>query len=159
KVLLVNTAIPVVVAGMPEAAHLLSAEHTERRFKDRLALSCFTWRTPVGRREVVGMLKKLDETIPLAEASGLAGAHLAGRFYVACRGVPDYLMTLARGGVLEALRQGAEQVTQADLARVYESKLAHQRALAAQQNPFVGVLDAATLDRLQPLDEARAACV
>ncbi|MCY2990627.1 MAG: hypothetical protein NTY19_22520, partial [Planctomycetota bacterium] len=33
------------------------------------------------------MLKKLDETLPLAETSSLANADLAGRFYLACRGV------------------------------------------------------------------------
>ncbi len=42
------------------------------------------------------MLKKLDETLPLAETSSLANADLAGRFYLASRGVPDYLTTLAR---------------------------------------------------------------
>jgi hypothetical protein len=49
KVLIVNTGIPIVVCGMPEAEHVLSAEHTERRFKERLTLRCFTWRTPPGR--------------------------------------------------------------------------------------------------------------
>ena len=50
KVLIVNTRIPVVVCGMPEAEHVLRAEHTERRFKERLTLRCFTWRTPAGRQ-------------------------------------------------------------------------------------------------------------
>lgn len=36
KVLIVNTGLPVVVCGMPEAEYVLSAEHTERRFKQRL---------------------------------------------------------------------------------------------------------------------------
>jgi hypothetical protein len=72
---------------MPEAEYVLSAEHTERRFKQRLTLRCFTWRTPQGRREFCGMLKKLDETLPLAETSNLANADLAGRFYLASRGV------------------------------------------------------------------------
>lgn len=49
KVLIVNTKIPIVVCGMPEAEHVLS-EHTERRFKERLTLRCFTWRTTAGRR-------------------------------------------------------------------------------------------------------------
>ena len=155
KVLIVNTGIPVVVAGMPEAAYVLSAEHTERRFKDRLVLACFSWRTPEGRREFCGMLKKLDDTLPLAEASNLASTELAGRFYLACRGVPDYLMTLVRGAAFEALQRGAERIDQDDLARVYEGKLAYQRALTEQRNPFVGELDAATLDRVQPLDDGR----
>jgi hypothetical protein len=124
KVLIVNTGIPVVVAGMPEAAQVLRAEHTERRFKDRLVLRCFTWRTPEGQREFCGMLKKLDDTVPLAEASGLAGPELAGRCYLACRGIPDYLMTLVRGAVCAALQRGAERLELADLARVYEAKLA-----------------------------------
>ena len=40
----VHTRIPVVVCGMPEAEHVLRAEHTERRFKERILLRCFTWR-------------------------------------------------------------------------------------------------------------------
>jgi hypothetical protein len=157
KVLIVNTGLPVVVAGMPEATHVLGAEHTERRFKERLLLRCFTWRTPEGRREFCGMLKKLDDTLPLAEASGLAGPELAGRIYLACRGVPDYLMALVRGGAAEALQRRAERIEPGDLARVYEGKLALQRVLAAQPNPFVGGLAAAALDRAQPADDDRVA--
>ena len=82
KVLIVNTGIPVVVCGMPESEHVLRAEHTERRFKERQTLGCFTWRTTSGRREFCGMLKKLDDSLPLAEASDLAEHELAGRFYL-----------------------------------------------------------------------------
>ncbi|MCC7423034.1 MAG: TniB family NTP-binding protein [Planctomycetaceae bacterium] len=159
KVLIVNTKIPVVVCGMPEAEHVLRAEHTERRFKERVALRCFTWRTPVGRKEFCGMLKKLDLTLPLAEESGLAEPDLAGRFYLACRGVPDYLMTLVRGGLTEALRRGSERIERTDLARVYEAKLSQQRILVEQANPFVGELDQSALDRVQPADASRSAGV
>ena len=159
KVLIVNTGLPVVVCGMPEAEHVLRAEHTERRFKERLTLHCFTWRTPAGQREFLGMLKKLDATLPLAEESRLADPDLAGRFYLACRGVPDYLMTLVRGGLAEALGRGGERIELPDLARVYEARLAQQRVLAGQPNPFVGELDRSALDRVQPADEARAAGV
>ncbi len=155
KVLIVNTAIPVVVCGMPEAEYVLSAEHTERRFKERLTLRCFTWRTPQGRQEFCAMLKRLDETLPLAELSGLAEPDLAGRFYLACRGVSDYLMTLVRGAAAEAIRRKSECIELADLARVYERKLAQQRVLAEQTNPFIGKLDQAALDRVQAADQAR----
>lgn len=153
KVLIVNTGIPVVVCGMPEAEHVLRAEHTERRFKERIALNCFTWRTATGRREFCGMLKKLDDSLPLAQASALAEEALAGRFYLACRGVPDYLMTLIRGAFAEALQRGSERIEQSDLARVYEANLAQQRVLAEQSNPFIGPLDKSALDRIQPADE------
>lgn len=156
KVLIVNTRIPVVVCGMPEAEHVLRAEHTERRFKERLTLRCFTWRTPAGRAEFCGMLKRLDATLPLAESSGLAEAETAGRFYVACRGIPDYLMALVRGGLAEALASGSERIETADFARVFERRLAHQRVLAEQANPFIGDWDASTLDRVQAADETRA---
>jgi hypothetical protein len=155
KVLIVNTGIPVVVAGMPQAAHVLRAEHTERRFKERLILRCFNWRTPEGRREFCGMLKKLDDTLPLAEASGLTTLDVAGRFYLACRGISDYLMTLVRGAVLEALQRKAERIELQDLARIYEAKLAQQRVLAEQANPFIGEVNYAALDRVQPADDDR----
>ena len=159
KVLIVNTGIPVVVCGMPEAEYVLSAEHTERRFKQRLTLRCFTWRTPQGQREFCGMLKKLDESLPLAESSGLSESALAGRFYLACRGVPDYLMTLVRGAVAEAIGRKNERILMDDLARIYERCLAHQRVLAEQANPFLGDLDKAALDRVQAADRARTAGV
>ena len=159
KVLIVNTKIPIVVCGMPEAEHVLRAEHTERRFKERLTLHGFNWRTTAGRREFCGMLKKLDDSLPLAQASGLAEQDVAGRFYLASRGVPDYLMTLIRAGLAEALQRGSECIEQADLARVYETKLAQQRVLGEQVNPFVGQLDKSALDRVQPADEHRTAGV
>lgn len=156
KVLIVNTRIPVVVCGMPEAEHVLRAEHTERRFKERLTLRCFSWRTPAARQEFCGMLKRLDATLPLAESSGLAEPESAGRFYLACRGIPDYLMTLIRAGLSEALGRGSEQIEQADLARVFERRLAHQRVLGEQANPFIGAFDVAALDRVQAADEIRS---
>lgn len=159
KVLIVNTRIPVVVCGMPEAEHVLRAEHTERRFKERLTLRCFTWRTPAGRAEFCGLLKRLDAALPLAESSDLADAETAGRFYLACRGIPDYLMTLVRGGLAEALTRGGERIEPQDLARVFERRLAQQRVLAEQANPFVGPLNSSLLDRVQPADETRAAGV
>ena len=155
KVLIVNTGIPVVVCGMPEAEHVLRAEHTERRFKERLTLRCFTWRSAAGRREFCGMLKKLDATLPLAEESGLAQPKLAGRFFLGCRGVPDYLMTLIRGALAEALHRGHERIEMPDLARVYAAKLAQQRVLADQPNPFIGEVDQGALDRVQPADTGR----
>ncbi|MCE9555401.1 MAG: TniB family NTP-binding protein [Planctomycetes bacterium] len=155
KVLIVNTGIPVVVCGMPEAEHVLRAEHTERRFKDRLTLRCFTWRTPVGRKEFCGMLKRLDDSLPLAECSQLANPETAGRIYLACRGVPDYLMSLIRGALAEAVYRQSERIEQADLARVFETKLAQQRVLAEQSNPFCGPLEETALSRVQAADEAR----
>lgn len=157
KVLIVNTRIPVVVSGMPEATYVLNAEHTERRFKDRLTFGCFNWRTQTGRREFCGMLKKLDDSVPLTLGSHLSAAETAGRFYLACRGVPDYLMTLVRSAVCEAIRRGSEKIDISDLARVYESQLRNQRLLADQDNPFIGNLDKGLLDRVQPADATRVA--
>ena len=45
----------------------------------------------------------------------------------------------------------------ADLARVFEQKLAQQRVLAEQANPFIGKLDQGALDRVQAADQGRAA--
>lgn len=159
KVLIVNTRIPIVVCGMPEAEHVLRAEHTERRFKERLTLRCFNWRTPAGRQEFCGMLKRLDGALPLVESSGLAETDMAGRLFLACRGIPDYLMTLIRDGVMEALGRGYEKIEMADFARVYAQKLALQRVLAEQENPFIGELDKGALNRVQAADIARGPSV
>ena len=56
-------------------------------------------------------------------------------------------------------QRGNECIEQADLARVYETKLAQQRVLGEQVNPFVGQLDKSALDRVQPADEHRTAGV
>ena len=105
------------------------------------------------------MLKKLDETLPLGAASNLAQAETAGRCFLACRGVPDYLMTLMRGALAEALHRKSERIELSDLARVYEMKLSQQRVLAEQSNPFVGRLDQSALDRVQAADQTRTAGV
>ena len=85
--------------------------------------------------------------VPLSKR-GLANADLAGRFYLASRGVPDYLMTLVRGAAAEALQRGNEQIEMEDLARIFQRCLAQQRVLAEQSNPFIGDLDKAALDRV-----------
>ena len=59
KVLIVNTGLPVVVCGMPEAEYVLIAEHTERRFKQRLTISLArtperSGEGPIARRKVSG---------------------------------------------------------------------------------------------------------
>ncbi len=105
------------------------------------------------------MLKKLDDSLPLAESSELWTPDLAGRFFLACRGVSDYLMTLVRGALAEALARGSEQMEISDLARVYERKLAQQRILAEQSNPFIGALNRSALERVQPADASRVAGV
>jgi hypothetical protein len=102
------------------------------------------------------MLKRLDGTLPLADSSNLSDPETAGRFFLACRGIPDYLMTLIRGGLAEALGRGSERIEMADLARVFERRLGHQRVLAEQANPFIGSLDTSLLDRIQASDEIRS---
>ena len=57
----------------------------------------------------------------------------------------------------EALERGNERITVEDLARVYERKLAFQRALCEQPNPFVGKVDAALLNRVTSADAGRNA--
>jgi len=42
---------------------------------------------------------------------------------------------------------------------VFEQKLAQQRVLAEQANPFIGKLDQSALDRVQPADQGRGAGV
>ena len=96
---------------------------------------------------------------PYSTPSSLANADLAGRFYLASRGVPDYLMTLVRGAAAEALQRGNEQIEMDDLARIFERCLAQQRVLGEQSNPFIGDLDKAALDRAQAADQTRTAGV
>ena len=105
------------------------------------------------------MLKKLDETLPLAGDSKLSEQEMAGRLYLACRGIPDYLMTLLRGAAAETIQRNGRKIELDDLARVFEQKLAQQRVLAEQVNPFVGDLDKGVLARVQAADQARAAGV
>jgi hypothetical protein len=54
KVLIVNSGLSVVVCGMPEAEYVLSAEHTERRFKQRLTRALPRPGTPRERAGVRG---------------------------------------------------------------------------------------------------------
>jgi hypothetical protein len=61
--------------------------------------------------------------------------------------------------VAEAVERKNECIELADLARVFERKLAQQRVLAQQANPFIGKLDQAALDRVQAADQGRSAGV
>ena len=149
KVLVVNTGIPVVVCGMPEAEYVLGRAY-RTAFQAAVDAPLLHLADAAGQKEFCGMLKRLDESLPLAEVSGLAEPEMAGRFYLASRGVPDYLMTLVRGAVVEAINQQNPRIELADLARVFERSLAQQRVLAEQSNPFIGTLDQAALDGCRP---------
>ena len=59
----------------------------------------------------------------------------------------------------EAVRRNSQCIELADLARVFEQKLAQQRVLAEQANPFIGKLDQGVLDRVQAADQGRTAGV
>ena len=50
-------------------------------------------------------------------------------------------MTLLRGAMAEAVQRKIECIELADLARVFERRLAQQQVLAEQANPFVGKFD------------------
>jgi putative transposase len=69
----------------------------------------------------------------------------------------EELLVLLRGAAAEAIQRKNESIELADLARIYERKLAQQRVLAGQSNPFIGEMDKASLDRVQAADQARAA--
>jgi hypothetical protein len=77
-------------------------------------------------------LKILDDTLPLAEDSHLAGRKIAFRIWKATNGNVNRTMKLVRYAARLALKDGMEKVTLSFLETAYEKLFAGD----SDQNPF-----------------------
>jgi DNA transposition AAA+ family ATPase len=149
KRLITKTKIPVVLVGLPQSIKILEANsQLRRRFTRRGELRNFKWlKTPKPNKSQTnekgakkndkdsdyrGFLKILDDGLPMAEASHLAGRVIAYRMWKATHGNVDRTMKLVRCATGLALRKGEEEITLEFLEEAYEKLFAGDSA----KNPF-----------------------
>lgn len=120
KELILDTKVPIVLIGLPEAEAVFTVNsQLSRRFANRYNLSPFAWGTDEGR-EFRTFLHAVESQLPLKEESNLASKEMAWRFYYGSDGIVAYVMKLIRYGTRLALNQGQEKLELAVLARAFD---------------------------------------
>ncbi|MGO9015589.1 MAG: TniB family NTP-binding protein [Dissulfurispiraceae bacterium] len=152
KNLLNNTAVPMVLIGMPSSVKILDAnEQLRRRFLNRMCLNPFGWNTPREQRDFITLLKFIEKALPLKEISGLYSYETAFRLYCASRGVISNLMKIVRKAAILAIRKGQERISHDLLIVAYEDEM--EESSVAADNPFLLDVDKLTAPLLEQNDE------
>lgn len=135
KNLILDTKVPMVLIGLPEAEAVFHVNcQLSRRFANRHNLNPFYWDNDSGK-EFRTFLHAVESQLPLIENSNLATEEMALRFYYASNGIVAYVMKLIRYGTYLALKQGQEKLDSNVLAIAYEK---YVRADKPQKtNPFI----------------------
>ena len=137
KLLMEETGIPIVLAGLPYSHTILDADGNEqlrRRFATRIDLEPFGYETSQERQDFRRFLNVIDDKLPLAEKSNLADPATALCVYEATDGVVAHVMKLVRRATVIALESNREKLTTEILAMAYEQRLAANNP--AKANPF-----------------------
>ena len=137
KTLILDTNLPIILIGLPEAEQVLqlkSHSQLSRRFANRYYLSPFDWQSDKGL-EFRTFLHLLESSLPLSEASNLASSEMALRFYYASDGIIAYVMKLIRYGTYLALKQGQEKLDLNILGAAFEQYVSADKP--DKVNPFV----------------------
>jgi energy-coupling factor transporter ATP-binding protein EcfA2 len=156
KNLVKETHIACVIAGLPEAEQVLSANpQLGRLFGDPHILHPFVWEPeqPQTIQEFRTFLQTLEGLLPLPEASHLAGMETAWRCFVASDGCMAYLMNLIRRATQAAVQRDQPRLNLALLAEAFDHRLAGTRR--GIPNPFVGDIPARSVEK-PPIPARRA---
>jgi hypothetical protein len=149
---LINEAkVPIILVGLPHSVKILEAnEQLERRFAMRDELTNFKWISksetskPTAQEKTETedqndnaydfrvFLKILDDILPLAEDSHLAGQKIAYRIWKSTDGNVNRTMKLVRYAARLALKDGMEKVILSFLETAYEKLFSSDSV----QNPF-----------------------
>ena len=137
KTLILDTNLPIILIGLPEAEQVLqlkSHSQLSRRFANRYCLSPFNWQSDNGL-EFRTFLHLLESSLPLKEVSNLGSSEMALRCYYASDGVIAYVMKLIRYGTYVALKQGQEKLDVNILGAAFEQYVHADKP--DKVNPFV----------------------
>lgn len=137
KLLMEETGIPIVLAGLPYSHTILDShgnEQLKRRFATRIDLGPFGYETSQERQDFRRFLNVIDDKLPLAEKSNLAEPDTALCIYEATDGVVAHVMKLVRRATVIALESNREKLNTEILALAYEERLAANNPGMA--NPF-----------------------
>jgi DNA transposition AAA+ family ATPase len=140
KILMDDTGVPIVLAGLPYSHTILDSENNEqlqRRFSLRMVLDAFRYNTSQERQDFRRFLNVIDEKLPLVEKSSLADPGTALCIYEATNGVVAHVMKLVRHATVIALESKRERLTQEILGLAYEERLAANNP--EKPNPFCDV--------------------
>jgi type II secretory pathway predicted ATPase ExeA len=137
KVLMDQTNVPIVLAGLPYSHTILDAdgnEQLQRRFAIRIDLEPFGYTASRERKDFRRFLSVIDDKLPLAEKSDLADPGTALCIYEATNGVVAHVMKLVRRATVIALESNCERLTMEVLSMAYEQRLAANDP--DKKNPF-----------------------
>lgn len=137
KTLILDTNLPIILIGLPEAEQVLqlkSHSQLSRRFANRYCLSPFDWQSDNGL-EFRTFLHLLESSLPLNEVSNLGSSEMALRCYYASDGIIAYVMKLIRYGTYVALKQGQEKLDLNILGAAFEEYVYADKP--DKVNPFV----------------------
>ncbi|MEH2124254.1 MAG: TniB family NTP-binding protein [Nostoc sp.] len=137
KTLILDTNLPIILIGLPEAEEVLklkSHSQLSRRFANRHYLSSFEWQAD-GGAEFRTFLHLLESKLPLAQASNLSEVYTARRLYYASDGVVAHIMKLVRYGAYLALNQNQEKLDLNILATAFEKSVRADKP--DKNNPFI----------------------
>lgn len=135
KDLILDTKIPMILIGLPEAEAVFHVNcQLSRRFANRHNLNPFSWHDDSGK-EFRTFLHAIESQLPLCEQSNLAAEDMAMRFYYASNGIVAYVMKLIRYGTYLALKQGQEKLDNSVLAIAFEQYVKADKP--QRQNPFL----------------------
>jgi hypothetical protein len=135
KNLILDTKIPMVLIGLPEAEAVFQFNcQLSRRFANRHNLSPFSWSDDSGK-EFRTFLHAIESQLPLKEESSLASNEMALRFYYASDGIVAYVMKLIRYGTHLALKSGQEKLELNLLALAFDKYVKADKP--NKKNPFL----------------------
>lgn len=135
KRLISNTNVGIVACGLPEAALVVeSNEQLARRFSARIQLTPFALDDEDDFREFRGLLRSLQELLPLPVETPLFEANLARRMHVACYGLLDYLGKVLEGAVSAAVAAHLTHIDLLALAAGFRNRV--WSAVPDRLNPF-----------------------
>ncbi len=134
KNLILDTKVPVVLIGLPEAETVFQFNsQLSRRFANRHNLNPFSWKD--SGREFRTFLHAVESQLPLMEESNLACEEMALRFYYASDGIVAYVMKLIRYGTHLVLKRGQEKLDLNVLASAFEKYVKADKP--HKKNPFI----------------------
>lgn len=123
-----------VFLGTDDALKVVNSDpQLVKRICYRGQIPYFTIADVAGQKNFRRLLKRIDEWLPLVEASCLLDPKLAGPIHIATEGIFDRLVQLIDRGWYEAWQDGRETMTQTDLAKAFSLVYGPQASLC---NPF-----------------------
>jgi energy-coupling factor transporter ATP-binding protein EcfA2 len=134
KSLINHARIPVVLFGLPNCEQILKINpQLARRFSSRYSLRGFGFSSDDEIKEFRGVLKVVEDLLPLPSIS-LSSNAMAKRFFYATFGLIDYVGKIVDGAVQLAAIEGAKKLEDRHYAEAFVEEV--WRDVPEKLNPF-----------------------